>query len=210
MTKRSAAILAVMIGLNTSCSTARVGSTVDSHGAPLQGERCAAFLMQTQAVILAILNELPRVYTAMAGVIQRIEEVGTNVYEVRIQQEERTDILTFETTISPDCRVTILRVSERVVAETSTTNVIRPPIPVPPHVRELLCHKRSTKGAHCRAWAEERTRMAIRFSQSLAEPKNANSHRLATFGPPSAQPPRQARHVINVRHELPRRLLRWP
>jgi hypothetical protein len=61
----------------------------------------------------AVLDALPRVYTAMAGEIVRIQEVKTNVYEVWILHEERTEVVTFETAMNPECHATAVRVTER-------------------------------------------------------------------------------------------------
>lgn len=70
--------------------------------------------MQTRAILLTILHDLPHGYGAMAGTISSVAEVRSNEYEVRILHEERTDVLTFEASVTPDCRVTISRIGERV------------------------------------------------------------------------------------------------
>ena len=114
MKKIAEATIAVILGCVWSCASVQRSQTQAGLGVGAPHDPCAAFLSTTQKLMLAVLTELPRVYTAAAGEIIRVQEVKTNVYDVWILHEERTDVVTFQTTISADCHAAAARVSERV------------------------------------------------------------------------------------------------
>jgi hypothetical protein len=100
--------------LSLSCGAARPGAPPASPDVVGQTNPCEALLLKKQKVMIAVLEALPQVYTWMAAVILRVEERETNRYDVWIQRNEATDIVTFQTGVSPECEVTVVRVSERV------------------------------------------------------------------------------------------------
>jgi hypothetical protein len=67
-------VIAVLVNLVWSCGAAGSGLAVQRGGAIERSDRCSAYLIQTQQVLLTILNELPRVYGALAGVFSALRK----------------------------------------------------------------------------------------------------------------------------------------
>jgi hypothetical protein len=103
----------VVLGLALSCCAAgQAPARKPDYGVPPR-HSCEGFLFKTQKAMVAVLEALPRFYS-MEGVILRVEEPAPNRYDVWIQRREATDIITFQTTVSPECEVTVVQVADRV------------------------------------------------------------------------------------------------
>jgi hypothetical protein len=103
----------VVLGLVLPGCAARQGHAREPDEGVSPRNPCEGYLFKTQKAMIAVLEALPRLYW-MEGVILRVEEPVPNRYDVWIQRREATDIITFQTTISPECQVTVVRIAERV------------------------------------------------------------------------------------------------
>jgi hypothetical protein len=102
------------ITLTMGCAHAAPAS---SRGTDLRvsKERCALPLMNTQEVVIAILRDLPRFYTAVNGTIIKVENVETGRWEVWVSQNEAIHVVAFDGFASPTCEVTLRRAGERAI-----------------------------------------------------------------------------------------------
>lgn len=94
------------------CSTGIAVGCAHSPPAPVveQNRSCEYALFRTQALMRAILDDLPKAYTWVGGGgIIEIRELATGKYIAMMSQEERIDTITYELTCDHACKVTILR-----------------------------------------------------------------------------------------------------
>lgn len=111
--KASAALLGLLCSLMMSCGATQVTPSHAATGPARPRDPCAARLTTTQQILIAVLEHLPRAYDALAGEIVRLQAVETNIYEVWILHEERTDIVTLRAAANSECKVHVTLVSER-------------------------------------------------------------------------------------------------
>ena len=97
-----------------------IGAASCSHSSSLPAadirtgsERCSLPLIRTHAVINGILDDVTKTYSAVGGVINRIDEIATDTYEIWISQEERIDVLTYAAKTDSACHVQVVRTAER-------------------------------------------------------------------------------------------------